>query len=96
MKVQMRRWFAIGLTSGSLAISLLAGSGAVGAAGPSVGAGGTDGTSRVGNKGYDDERDTGSVTIAAIAPDRTVTIVPAGVATPTVTQDQVFNRDART
>ena len=32
MKVQLRRWFAIGITSGALAVSMLAGSGAVGAA----------------------------------------------------------------
>jgi len=83
MKVQMRRWFAVGLTSGSLAISLLAGSGAVGAAG-------------LGNMGSNNERDNASITIAAGAPDRTVTIVPAGVTTPTAAQDQVFNRDART
>ncbi len=83
MKVQMRRWFAVGLTSGSLAISLLAGSGAVGAAGSAD-------VSR-------NDRSDGSVTIAAtVAPERTVTIVPAGVTTPTTAQDQVFNRDART
>ena len=83
MKVQMRRWFAIGLTSGSLAISLLAGCGAVGAAGS-------------GNMGRDNERDNGSITVAVVAPERTVTIVPAGVATPIATQDQAFSRDART
>ena len=31
MKVQLRRWFAIGITSGALAVSMIAGSGAVGA-----------------------------------------------------------------
>ncbi len=86
MKVQMRRLFAIGVTSGSLALSLLAGSGAVGAAG----------AAESGNRGRDNERDTVSVTVAAVAPERTVTIAPAGVATPNATQDQVFNRDART
>jgi propanediol dehydratase small subunit len=32
MKVQLRRWFTIGLMSGSLALSAIAGSAAVGAA----------------------------------------------------------------
>lgn len=91
MKIQMRRWFAVGLTSGSLAISLLAGSGAVGAAGP----GGVGGVEKSGSMGRNNERDNGSITIAAVAPERTVTIVPANVTTPTATQDQVFNRDAR-
>jgi hypothetical protein len=31
MKVQLRRWCAIGVTSGALAVSMIAGSGAVGA-----------------------------------------------------------------
>ena len=80
MKVQLRRFVTIGLMSGSLALSALVGGAAVGA---------TNALDR-----NQEQRD--DITVTAVTANPTVTIVPEGTLTLTVTPDQVFNRDART
>ena len=80
MKVQLRRWFAIGLTSGALAVSMLAGSGAVGAAPADTQS----------QNGFSERRDT---TVSAIAPtDPVVIVIPSNVATSIMSTTYLDNR----
>ncbi len=97
MKVQLRRFVTIGLMSGSLAASIVAGSAAVGAATPNGAPDPAAGSGLSLNRSHEVRGDV-DVTVALVAPvttDRVVVIVPATVVTPT-TPVQVFNRDART
>ncbi|MDQ6834501.1 MAG: hypothetical protein M3008_13980 [Chloroflexota bacterium] len=90
MKVQLRRFVTIGLMSGSLAASIVAGSAAVGAATPNSALDSTVTSSAVlGNRSHE-VRDI--VTIAPVTTDLVVAITPANVIEPT-TLVQVTNDD---
>lgn len=79
MKVQLRRWVTIGLMSGSLAISALAGGAAVGAS--------------AANDERDNYVILSGQTPVFTEEAQSVTIVSAGLAAPAT--DQMFNHDAR-
>lgn len=92
MKVQLRRFVAIGLMSGSLAASIVAGSAAVGAATPNSAL-----DSPVANSGVSGNRShevRGDVTVAPVTTDRVVVIASTNVVAPT-TPVQFFNDDRR-
>lgn len=92
MKVHLRRFVTIGLMSGSLAASIVAGSAAVGAATPNSALDPTTASSGVSGNRSNEVRDI--VTVAPVTADPVVAIVPANVVTPT-TPVQVFNDDRR-
>ena len=80
MKVQLRRWFAIGLVGASI----VTGGIAVAAAPAS--------DTQAFNVSHE-QRD--EITATAVATDRVVTIVPSSLALPSVGQDIVDSRDSR-
>jgi len=80
MKVQLRRWFAIGLVGASI----VTGSVAVAAAPAS--------DTRILSTTHE-LRD--EITATAVTTDRVVTIVPSSLALPSVGQDVVNGRDSR-
>jgi len=92
MKVQLRRFVTIGLMSGSLAASIVAGSAAVGAATPNSAPDLTAADNGLSLNRSHEVR--GDVTVAPVTTDRVVVIVPATVVAPT-TPVQVFNDDRR-
>lgn len=97
MKVQLRRFVTIGLISGSLAASIVAGTAAVGAATPNSASDSTAASNGVSLNRSHEVRGDVDVTVALVAPvttDRVVVIVPATVVAPT-TPVQVFNDDRR-
>lgn len=79
MNIQLRRWVTVGLMSGTLALSALAGGAAVGASAAS--------------EQRDNYVVLSGQTAVTAETTRPVTIASAGLAAPAV--DQVFNRDAR-
>ena len=81
MKAQMRRFFTIGLISGSLAVSALGGAVAVGAAGDQ------------GSAQRDDHIIFAGAPVAPSADGTTVAIAPQSLSGPAVAQ--VFNDDRR-
>ncbi len=89
MKVQLRRWVTVGLMSGSLAISALVGTAAVGASSPA------DSTAMPRESALRELRDYSNVTPEVVAP-RVVTIYPASVAAPSVNGGEIPNHDSRT
>jgi len=92
MKVQLRRFVTIGLISGSLAVSIVAGSAAVGAATPNSASDSTATSNGLSLNRSHEVR--GDVTVAPITTDRVVVIVPANIVAPTMPV-QVFNDDRR-
>ncbi len=92
MKVQLRRFVTIGLMSGSLAASIVAGSAAVGAASPNSALDPTGVSSGVSANRSHEVRDI--VTVALGTTNRVVVIGPANAGTP-ATPVQVFNDDRR-
>ena len=91
MKVQLRRFVTIGLMSGSLAASIVAGSAVVGAATPNSASDPAVSNGVSLHRSYE-IRDI--VTVVPVTTDRVVMIVPANVATST-TPVQTFNDDRR-
>lgn len=79
MKVQLRRWVTIGLMSGSLAVSALAGGAAVGASAAS--------------EQRDNYVVLAGQTAPPAEATQSVTITSVALTAPAI--DQVFNRDAR-
>ena len=89
MKVQLRRFVTIGLMSGSLAISAIAGGAVVGAAASNSATVSTDAP----NSRLHEERDY--ATSATATTDRIVTITATNGAIVATTPVQVINRDSR-
>ncbi len=93
MKVQLRRFVTIGLMSGSLAISAIAGGAVVGAAAPNGTSSGAAVSTDAPKSRIHEERDY--ATSATATTDRIVTITATNGATVATTTVQVFNDDRR-